>query len=381
MIRLTIVIILIVASLLSESRAQLPPTLKVGIVFTAVGASSSTDAINQFNDIRDLVTEGFTDSGMTAPTLVRYTRRISLLGGLLEPFASLDDYRDRMISDTKVRDWRNNQDIDLIIVVAGNMEQNPDKIACGQAYFPINGSLPDIDDYLLNGISPIGSGDFRYVGVAINSFSNCTKASVPTTVIHEIGHLMYGDHQPSEDSDGDTEVPVEYNHAAYFSSSSSQYTTIMGVSASRTNVFSGVDTTFGPGGLLNTLTAVTNNKKVFLDDNLHTYVAMYRPKLTNTPTASIDCYYEFVNCQNMKKFITSWQNVSGYNVEKVFWEKSWDQSTWYPVMESTIECTPVQTASTLFVRLLMLTKNSGLTEPCTLTVPGGSCGGGGGVPN
>lgn len=180
-------------------------------------------------------------------------------------------------------------------------------------------------------------------------------------VPHEIGHLLYAEHE--DDLNGDDLLPSYKNHATVNSSGST-----------RSLMWSVIDTETGRNsswlsGYFSWLTSAFADNVDWMSKDSFLVVSQYRapPPVTN----AFNCRVEYSGCANdIEQWLVTY--TTNYAMSEVFMERSNNNGiTWWPETTGGLVCIPQLVSARSLFRFFGITVSGALTDYCVITVNGG----------
>lgn len=216
---IAVVAIILLGTSTASAQLSIQDVRILMIVSQQAHNSLGTNSI--FADIQDTVGEAFEDAGLYAPEFVLYPSNPSLNDGLLTKNAALGiAFLPAYITA------RNDAVADLILIVLKNHDLVSGTAVCGASYQMAAETIDLISD-LTTGEHAINA-ESRHVAFVTLSQLNCLFSSFELNATHEIGHLLYAEHEIIYDngvavgefeSNNNVLKPFKQNHPAVSGSS------------------------------------------------------------------------------------------------------------------------------------------------------------------
>ena len=221
-----IAIALMIVAVSSATATVHASELRVMVVFS-YSASLATNVNDKFEDIEAYVGQVFASAGVDAPSFVLYPSNHNFFDqGLSSSAATKLGYR------PDLRKFRNENAADLVLFVltgvnssnqgtCGAAQPTPSVLSSHSPSYPLDLAFGLGNQNIHKGFSDVKFGAY----VTLLQSGGCALSSPEETAAHEIGHLLFGDHQVEFDAQGDPtkdanssdtswDKPVQYNHAA-----------------------------------------------------------------------------------------------------------------------------------------------------------------------
>lgn len=355
--------------------------LKVMVVFSA----SAAGVINQsdfLEDIDDRVSDIFSASGLTPPSFILFSGNPNMFEQGLSDIAVL-----KLGHKPEFRQFRDTNSADLLLFVVSQVNSSGAS-QCGAATATASILADHSPNYLADqafGVNNYnihkGFSDTRFIAyITLLQAGGCATLAPEVAAAHEIGHLLFGDHELTFDGQGnpngevgsttDWDEPVTYNHPAV----NGIHKTVMYSSGpgffDPFYSYDGAEFSNGEDGY-NQYAKFAN----YVDDVTYEYVANYREPAS---VASVDepiCTIEYTGCvSNTEQWSLSWNNQAPDPISNIFMEMQ-AGSNWYQAYEGDLVCAPLLVSAIRTFRVLGITETLGYTDACTIVINGGTdCG-------
>lgn len=241
---------------------------------------------------------------------------------------------------------------DLVLMIGGETLSS----VCGRAGIarPPLGTMPPL------AVSTHEHDHAAYAAIFIKE-TNCVRWDI--IIPHEVGHLLYAEHQRSADNNGDINKPSRINHG--ISSGSNRSIMYNPTSSASIQEWS------GSTGLAGNY---ENNKTWLNNTSMINTVAAYRPLQPASPPSTASVEWLYCNGSTASYSVT-WGGVTIYPDDyfEVFRQIG---TSWYPWYEGDDGCV-MHSSSSSAVKFRVRIKSIGGDSDFVIFSGGHSCGGGG----
>lgn len=340
-------------------------SLKILVVVSEL-AEGLYDGAARFATIKDTVGDQFEDAGLTRPSFVLSSSRPQLA----EAGLSVDEAL-ALVHLPAVSNERNSHAADLVLLVL---------LRTNEAASTTCGAAPGISTHVPNYVTDLASGkhawqaQWKHGAFVTLLHDGCTFIPFDIQAAHEIGHLLYAEHEVVYDTDGnavgevksngDPDLPFKKNHPAV----DYPNRTIMFSQGPRlTSVFySKFGKEFSDGepayGSYEDVASVFGN-------TTYNYVAHYKEP---EPLQSCNIRIEFYGCSNNSASNAVTATLPGFSVVNADYDLSYNNSSWFDLFEGILTCPSFSSSASLWARAILTTATGQISE-CTVRVPVGDC--------